>query len=381
MIDIAIRSCKDYSEENVIKALEGVLEPIGGLAWVKKGMRIAVKANLVGPFKPESAAVTHPSLLAALTKLLVRLGAEVTVGDSPGGIYSKAYLDRVYAVSGMKAVELSGGKLNYNFNVTEADFPDAAVLKHFTYTAWLDEADAIINFCKLKVHGMMGLSAAVKNLYGAIPGTFKVEYHYKYSNHNDFGGMLVDLNEYFKPCLSIADAVVAMEGNGPTAGTPRQVGAVLASLSPYKLDTGCSGLIGLDKDSVPYLKAAFERGLTPSDYTKLVIDGDFNSFIVNDFKNVAVHREIIFFKDGKFGGLLSNILSAMLRSSPRLEGDSCVGCGVCMSVCPAKAIVIKNKKALINRKNCIRCFCCQEFCPKGAMKVHRPVVARYIGRL
>jgi uncharacterized protein (DUF362 family)/Pyruvate/2-oxoacid:ferredoxin oxidoreductase delta subunit len=381
MVDIAIRPCKDYSEESALKALEGVLEPLGGLNWVKEGMRIAVKANLVGPFKPESAAVTHPSLLAALTKLLVARGAEVTVGDSPGGIYSKTYLDRVYAVSGMKAVEVNGGKLNYNFNVAEADFPDAAVLRHFTYTAWLDEADAIINFCKLKVHGMMGLSAAVKNLYGTIPGTFKVEYHYKYSNHDDFGGMLVDLNEYFKPRLSIADAVVAMEGNGPTAGTPRQVGAVLASTSPYKLDLGCSGLIGLDKDSIPYLKAAYERGLMPSDYTKLVIDGDFNGFIVNDFKNVAVRREITFFKGGKAGALISKAASAMMRSSPRLERDSCVGCGVCMSVCPAKAISMKDKKARINKKTCIRCFCCQEFCPKGAMKVHRPAVARYIGRL
>jgi uncharacterized protein (DUF362 family) len=151
-----------------------------------------------------------------------------------------------------------------------------------------------INFCKLKVHGMMGLSAAVKNLYGTIPGTFKVEYHYKYADHDEFGGMLVDLNEFFKPRLNIADAVVAMEGNGPTAGTPRHMGAVLASQSPYKLDIGCAGLIGLERDSIPYLKAAYNRGFIPSDYTKLIIDGEFDRFRITDFKNIADRRDITF---------------------------------------------------------------------------------------
>ena len=41
--------------------------------------------------------------------------------------------------------------------------------KHITYTAYLDDADAVISFCKLKSHGMLALSAATKNLFGAIP--------------------------------------------------------------------------------------------------------------------------------------------------------------------------------------------------------------------
>ena len=59
----------------------------------------------------------------------------------------------------------------------------------------------------------------------------------------------------------------------------------------------------------------------------------------------------------------------------------CVGCGKCAEVCPAKAIEIKNKKAVIDKKKCITCFCCQEFCPKGAMKVHRTAIARILGKV
>ncbi|MBP3582915.1 MAG: 4Fe-4S dicluster domain-containing protein, partial [Clostridia bacterium] len=65
---------------------------------------------------------------------------------------------------------------------------------------------------------------------------------------------------------------------------------------------------------------------------------------------------------------------------PVLKKSLCVGCGICRDICPAKAIVIKNKKAVIDRKSCIRCFCCQEFCPKSAMKVHRTALASLFHR-
>ena len=45
-----------------------------------------------------------------------------------------------------------------------------------------------------------------------------------------------------------------------------------------------------------------------------------------------------------------------------------------------KEIVVDTGKltAVIDKKKCITCFCCQEFCPKGAMKVHRPLIARIL---
>ena len=48
---------------------------------------------------------------------------------------------------------------------------------------------------------------------------------------------------------------------------------------------------------------------------------------------------------------------------------------MCAEICPAKAIVMKDGKAKIDRADCIRCFCCQEFCPKSAMKVGRTAIA------
>lgn len=261
MAEVSIVHCEKYDMETAEAALLQVLEPLGGLDWVKSGMRVAIKANLVSFLKPEAAATTHPVLLCALTKLLVQRGAQVVVGDSPGGLYTPAYVNRVYAATGVGAVEEFGGRLNRNFEQKTAHFPEAIAAKTFQYTAYLDEADAIINFCKLKSHGMMSLSAAVKNMFGTVPGTVKPEYHFRFPDLMDFAGMLLDLNRFFKPKLCIVDAVVAMEGNGPTAGKPRPLGAILAGTDPGKLDLVCARVIGLDPQRVPTLVKAMACGL------------------------------------------------------------------------------------------------------------------------
>ena len=108
--DVVLTPCKDYSQGEVESALARVLEPLGGLSWVKPGMRIAIKANLVTFLKPERAATTHPSLLCALVRMLSQRGADVVVGDSPGGLYNAAYVKRVYQATGMEQVEQAGGR-------------------------------------------------------------------------------------------------------------------------------------------------------------------------------------------------------------------------------------------------------------------------------
>lgn len=375
---VSLAGCDSYSRDLVRDAMERALAPLGGLDWVKPGMKIAVKANLVSFMKPDAAATTHPEVLIVLVEMLKARGAVVTVGDSPGGLFNSAFVGRVYAATGMHDVEAAGAELNRNYGIREICYPEAAVMKTFTCTEWLCEADAIINVCKLKSHGMMSMSAAVKNMFGCIPGTTKPEYHYKYPGEADFANMLVDINEYFKPRLSIVDAVIGMEGNGPTKGTPRKIGALLASDSPYAADLACARIMGLNTENVPTMTAAFRRGLAPETLESVQVAGDIERFCVDDFENIISHRGLDFSGDGSsfFQKLRGKFITRALASVPAIKKRDCVGCAVCANTCPAKAIQIKDKLPVINREKCIRCFCCQEFCPKGAMIVHRPIIAR-----
>ena len=309
--------------------------------------------------------------------MLTERGASVVVGDSPGGLYNAAFVGRVYKVTGMQELISHGARLNDNYETRTAYFGDAVVLKDFSYTAYLDDADLIINFCKMKSHGMMGMSCAAKNMFGAIPGIIKPEYHYRFPKYEDFADMICDLDEYFHPVLSIADGVVGMEGNGPTAGTPRAIGCLLASHSPHNLDMIAARILGFEPFEIPILEAARRRGLVPDRVENVTVFGEVDSLVLSDFERVVERRSMQFEGDGKnpVKRLFGKMAGAILKTRPVLDKKTCVGCGMCAEICPAKAIVMKNGKAKIDRKACIRCFCCQEFCPKSAMKVGRTKIA------
>ena len=380
--DVSLAPCEAYDDQQVEAAMRAVLEPIHGLDFVRPGLTVGIKVNLITAMKPESAATVHPSVVCALVRLLRERGAEVVIGDSPGGIYSASYLKIVYDVCGMRQAESFGAKLNDDFSQEEVLYPDAVQAKQFPYTAWLGKVDAIIDLCKLKTHGMMGLSCAVKNFFGTIPGTKKPEFHYRYPRAEDFANMLVDLYEYSKPQLCICDAVIGMEGNGPTQGTPRKIGCLIAGKNGHMLDVAAAGLIGLGIQDVPTLRAAAERGLVPEDAGRISFCGDPSRFIVPDFKTVQAQSSVFFhiFGSGIPGKVVDYTVSRVLTPFPKLDPPACIGCGKCAQICPAKAIRIQDRRPRINRSVCIHCFCCQEFCPRGAMKVGRHAIMRMLGK-
>ena len=382
LVDVSVVPCGDYDDRRVEDALRDLLVPVGGLDFVQPGMTVGVKVNLVTAMKPETAATVHPAVVCALVRLLRERGAQVVLGDSPGGIFSAPYLKVVYEVCGMRRAEDFGARLNDDFGQTEVSFPEGLKAKSFPYTAWLGKVDAIIDLCKLKTHGMMGLTCAVKNFFGSIPGTRKPEFHYRFPRAADFADVLVDLYEYSKPRLCICDAVIGMEGNGPTQGTPRAIGCLLASRNGHMLDAVAAGIIGLRLQDVPTLQAAAARGLLPEDPARITVSGDPARFAVPDFKTVPAQSSVFFrvFGDGIPGKIADCFAARVLTPFPRLEPSACVGCGKCSRVCPAKAITMRKGKPHIDRRVCIHCFCCQEFCHKGAMREGRHALMRLLGR-
>ncbi len=380
--DVSLVPCKDYDDQQVESALRAVLEPVHGLDFVHPGMTVGIKVNLVTAMKPESAATVHPSVVCAIVRLLRERGAEAVIGDSPGGIYSAPYLKVVYDVCGMRKAEAFGARLNDDFSQVDVVYPEAVRAKQFPYTAWLGKMDAVIDLCKLKTHGMMGFTCAVKNFFGTIPGTKKPEFHYRYPKAEDFANMLVDLYEYSKPRLCICDAIIGMEGNGPTQGKPRKIGCLLASTNGHMLDAVAAGLIGLGIPDVPTLRAAATRGLMPDDPAQISVCGDPSRFTVPDFETVPAQSNVFFqiLGTGIPGKIADLVASRVLTPFPKLTPSVCVGCGKCAQVCPAKAIRLQEGKPKINRRICIHCFCCQEFCPKGALQVGRHAIMRVLGK-
>lgn len=376
---VTIHPCNSYQKTEIQEALDAAIADLGGFEpYIQPGEQVLLKVNLVMSKGPEGAATTHPAFVAELARRLKEYGCSVVIGDSPGGTFNAAMLRRNYRVTGMaQAAEESGAELSYNTDTKDIACPAGKMLKSLTVTAMSREADKVISVCKLKTHSMMTYTGAAKNMFGTIPGTFKAEYHVRMPRMEDFADALIDICESARPVLSFMDAVVGMEGNGPTGGTPRKVGAVLAAANPYELDVVAADLIGLGEQQVPTIRAAADRGLAPRAASEVQVVGDDPAkYRIADYKLPDhIHSDL------SKGGFLPKFTMKWLRPKVRFDESRCVGCGDCAANCPAKVITMKNRRPSVDYHKCIRCFCCQELCPQNAVRVKESWIFRLANKI
>ncbi len=375
---VYISRCPDYDEKNIRKSLEEVFKGLGGVeSFIKPNDRVVLKPNLVSAKPPEKAATTHPALVKALGGIIREAGGIPVIAESPGGLYSELYLRHVYNVCGMtEAARQAGIELNFDTSEVDVDYPDGMFLKKVRAIKPLVEADVVINLPKLKTHGQMVYTGAVKNMFGAIPGVRKAEYHFRMSGYSEFANTLIDIHCCLKPTLNIMDAVVGMEGRGPTSGNPRSIGLILGSRDAFALDLAALYIMGIDPRKVPVFDNAIKRGMCPEKLDKADILGeDIDAFRQNGFDvpQLEVLRDIQFFDNRAF-----RFVANRLKPKVVFDHERCIGCAECQRNCPANVIEMKNKRPRADMSQCIRCFCCQELCPVGAVTVRRHGLVRLL---
>ncbi|MBR4040142.1 MAG: DUF362 domain-containing protein [Clostridia bacterium] len=364
VVKAAVKACRTYDSKDVQPAIDALFALCGGIErFVKPGQRVLVKLNLLMKRDPAQATTTHPAVAEAIVRAVQRAGATPVLADSPGGPYTKGMLAGVYEACGMKAVaEKTGCQLNDDFSTTTRYLPEGKAARRLDLIGVLDHVDAVITVGKLKTHGLTTMTGCVKNLYGTVPGTTKVEYHARYQDVRLFSDMLLDICACVKPCFAIVDAVIGMEGEGPSGGRPREIGALIGSENPHAADALAARLIGLSADQVTTLEAAKRRGLLPD----FVIVGDpIEPMIIRDFDIPMGLRR------GSWVRIMNRLPQAF-RPRPVFVHKKCDGCGTCIRACPAKAIVMDaRRKPQVDVKRCIRCYCCQELCPKTDIEIRR----------
>lgn len=381
MFDISIYKCDSYDYDEVKHILKKEIEDLGGIRrFISKGERVVIKPNLVMKKAPEEAATTHPSLVRAAAELVNEAGAEAVIVESPGGPFNEMLLKSIYRTCGMiQAAELSGAELSYNTSSEEIQNPNGKLLKKVTVVQEIIKADKIINICKLKTHGMAKMTGAVKNLFGIVPGTMKAEYHLNRPNISDFADALIDICLLARPILNITDAIDCMEGNGPTGGTPRHVGAIMTSPDPFASDIASASILNIDPSAVPVCAEAIKRGLGPENINEINFIGDnINDITIKDFivpmtKPINVTESL--------PKPLYKLVNDVLQPYPYFKKKICISCGRCVSNCPPKALEFHNKKPNLDKYKCIRCFCCQELCPAVAVEIKRPILYRVFSSL
>ncbi len=373
---VAASRVEEYDFEDIKIVISDHFKKLGITSEFFAGKKVVIKPNLVMKKEPEAAATTHPVTLDALLSVLADMNVLPVIAESPGGIYSKARMESIYRVCGIEAVaEKYGDILNKDVTWKHMSFKDAAVCHEFDIITPIFEADVIINLCKLKSHSLTKMSAAVKNFYGCVPGITKFEMHAAYPENERFIGMICDLCRMLcekKEVIAITDAVIGMEGNGPTGGSPKKIGCVLTSRDPFASDLLSEKILGFE-GTVPMVATAKSRGYIPESADRLEVLGEkAEDLIVSDFAEPDSTKRrgakaLQFFSHGKIGELF--------MPRPSVDLKKCRGCSECQKSCPQHTIEIREKNgrkyAHIDPKKCIRCFCCHELCPFVAIDTKR----------
>ncbi|HVB97705.1 MAG TPA: DUF362 domain-containing protein [Candidatus Dormibacteraeota bacterium] len=249
---VAIRKATDYDG----KLVEIIHESLREFQLPVAGKSVLLKPNLVQA-DPGHVINTHPAVIAAARESFLRLGASrVMVGEGPG-------LER--DVEGiLETIRMRDwmGRLDDQFvdlNLDEVRAVDlrtrASKLRRLFLPVSVLEADMVVSIPKLKTHHWAGVTLSMKNLFGIVPGSCygwpKNLLHWA-----GIGNSILDLATTVRPDFSIIDGIIAMEGNGPTQGTPKAAGVLVMGDDPVAVDATATRLMGLAPERIGYLQKA-----------------------------------------------------------------------------------------------------------------------------
>ena len=366
---VSLQALPDYDPARVSDTLQLLLEPLGGIeCFVKPDQKVLLKPNLLAGKDPDKAVTTHPEIVKQVILLCQNAGGIVSVGDSPG----LGKPEVVARKCGVYDVIESTGARFAPFSESVPVTLETGTFHQLEVARDAVDTDIIINLPKLKTHQMMGYTGAVKNLFGLVVGMRKARLHLQAGTDKAFFAlMLLELAERFMPALSIMDAIVGMEGNGPGSGDPVNIGAMLASRSPLALDTVATTIVKLPENRVWTQKVARETGYHGVSIDDLELYGTpLNSLLKSDFKP-AKNSDVNFGLPTPVKNLVKNAITAQPEINP-----TCQRCGHCVTHCPPQAMTLGKTGVKIDYGRCIRCFCCQELCPYNAITTRQGILLK-----
>ena len=383
---IFLMHCRSYHD--ILHQLTSAMESFHDILPSDRKARILIKPNLNSNMNALTGNTTDLRLLSAVISYLKISGySDITIGEGTNsgfyrnniGIISRLGVDRLARYYGIRTSDLNYSK------------PKEIVFKnnvHANVAQLCFEVDFFINMPKLKTHFEVGMSVCLKNLMGCLIGQEN-----KKKTHDDLPENILLLNQAVRPHLHIVDALIAMEGLGPTRGTPLCLDTVIIGRNPYLVDLLCCQMAGFKFQNIRTLALAEKKGLLTQhqhEKTRQIIE----SITVHPFKKpdpgplaAFIHhpnRQKFFLKIRNtpfftclastdwFGNLLFLtglrqdvfIKDEMDIKHLLLDQDKCNHCGVCRQICP---IGLYFPDHVETQESCLKCLYCLSVCPNSAI--------------
>ena len=320
-----------------------------------EGKTVLLKPNLLWPSEPEQGLNTHPAVIEAAVRCCEeRKASRVYIGDNAGQIM---YGNSKGAFYGSGLGEKLG-KYYVNLGIDLEKFHLDAIDKDVYISRLIQKVDVIINLPKFKTHKLTGITGAVKNTFGYLPGGQKARMHVIAHSHDRFGETLAQIHMIRNPDASITDAVLGMQGNGASGPDLRYIGKILASRDPVSLDMVQAEMMGYDPREIKHLVAAEKMGLGELSYT-----ANQEVKVLEGFKKAPGFEDPKLMRESVTSPGLDADAAKMI---PTVDTEKCIRCGSCVKQCPAGVLELKDIPVQI-KEDCAGCHACQEVCPTGAM--------------
>lgn len=362
---VSVVPCDSYEQAKIDQAIEESLEKIN--FKIKPNSKILIKPNLVSNNTPDQHSITHYTLIDFLCRYFLKNKCKITIGES-SAFYNKGYTSRAYKSSGIFEIA-------EKYSIPLIAFEDEKVIpvekKNLKFLDELyipkiiNDFDLIVDVPKIKTHDLMRFTGALKNLYGIVPGGYKQILHTKTNNINEMAEIVLDLYENLKPpILSVADAVIGLDGGPSALGKPKKIGYILSSMNPIALDVIACQMIGYSPEDIPTITRAEKRNLIK----------------IKDVKQIGEFEKVAFEKIKKgpiFDKKQNSVLVTKTYACPKIN-SKCNLCEVCISCCPTKAFEKRDNKIIFDKEKCIYCYSCSALCPVKAIKLKEQKVGKLL---
>jgi uncharacterized protein (DUF362 family) len=245
---VAIRRIKD----NVAEAVSSAMELAGYQKYIPRGATVFLKVNLGWDlFIPGS--VTNPAVFEGVVKKLKGYAGKLCVIESDQVLEN---VQKAYHKSKISEIARNQGVQWINLSKTQQivkSFPSNRVIQNVVMPEIFSQG-ILVTLPVMKTHDKTTVTLCLKNQWGCIP---KMRHMY----HLCLTEAIGDVNFAIRARFAIVDGTIAMEGNAPKTGLPREIGVIGAGGDLVELDSVFARLMGFDPYDIPHIVEAEKRGL------------------------------------------------------------------------------------------------------------------------
>jgi uncharacterized protein (DUF362 family) len=274
------------------------IDLLGGIdKFIKSGDVVFIKPNVCGGVVGKRGSYTSPEVISALIELIKKKSSRIIVGEADSEMYdadrmlSETGIRRAAEDCGAEVVNLSKGEM------VKKVVPDPYILKEFEISKAIAEADKIISVPVAKAHSITDVTLSLKCMFGILPEKHKAKYH-----KLGIDMVITDLVKAFPPHLSVVDATVGMEGEGPFKGNPVALNLIICGDNAVAADSVTASILGYKPAKIKHLELAAKNELGPVNLEEIDITGE--KEIEREFKKVPGGIRL--------GGKIANIFRSLI---------------------------------------------------------------------